>query len=391
VSVENKPNYRIYALVIGEIIPAGKFFDCEIKMMNFGEQQKRNFSPIQSAFSETDNAGSYSTYATSLPYIDPLRIKSEYVIICDIKESDVKAALGGAIRRIDKICRFLTVAYSEDFRTKFNRNRNFLAYLYQVNKIYFLKEDEQEQDIDFKLESGYTYLPNRPEFNEWRCPETAKFLEDIFYFHDEVLERSIKYLYRSSVGIFINDSPEKIALDHFKSIEIIINHLGDGVRGFKNRLDVVAKMIKLTKEEKEKVEKCWNDRSKYSDTAHPSLYDQAERYPNQFPIPSNVNYPHGFTDSIAADVCIKYFLYVKNLFNIDIEDPFSDEKECLGTVNAQWESNHLFFRTPEKDKKKMKKSILKHFISEFEVEEKDIIEISIIDKNKAILMTEYKV
>ncbi len=389
-SFENKPNYRVYALVIGEIIPTGKIFDCEIIKMNFEEQKKRSFSPIQSIFSEDNESDFYKTYATSLPYIDPLRIRSEYIIVCDIEEYDEKAALGGAIRRIEKICRFLTLAYAEDFKNKFNRERNFLAYLYQVNKIYLLKEDE-EQDIDFKLESGYTYLPNRPEFSEWRHKEAGKFLQDVFYFHDEILERSIKYLYNSSIGIFIKDSPEKIALDHFKSIEIIVNYLGGGVRGFKNKLDVVAKKIDLTEEEKEKVRRCWDDRSKYSDTAHPSFYDQAERYPNQFPIPSNVNYPHGFTDSIAADVCIKYFFYAKNLFNIDIEEPFSDEKECLGTVNAQWESNHLFFRTPEKDVEKLKKNILEHFIGEFKIERKNVLEIAMANKNKVILRTKYKI
>ncbi len=261
-----KPNYRIYALVIGEVIQPGNLFGCEIRKMTFEEQESRSFSPIQSSFSEIDDPEFYPTYATSLPYIDPVFIKSEYVIICDIKERDEKAALGGAIGRIDRICRFLTFAYSEDFKNKFNRDRNLEPYLYQVNKIYSLDQNGNESEIDFKLESGHIYLPKRPEFNEWRHQNTPNFLEEIFNFHDNVLERATKYLYRSSIGSFIKDSPEKIALDHIKSIEIIINSLSNE-RDFGKRLKEAATKINLTSEEQATINKCWEDRSKYSDTA----------------------------------------------------------------------------------------------------------------------------
>lgn len=66
-----------------------------------------------------------------------------------------------------------------------------------------MNESGDELDTDLKLESGHIYLPNRPELNQWRDKNTQKFLEIIFNFHDEVLERAIKYLYRSSIGYFI--------------------------------------------------------------------------------------------------------------------------------------------------------------------------------------------
>ena len=385
----NKPNYRVYALVIGEVIKIGKVFDCEIRKIELEEQKKRIFLPIQGVFSENDN---YNTYATSLPYIDPLRIKSEYAIICDIEEYDENAALGGAIRRIDRICRFLTLAYSEDFRNKFNRNSNFLPYLYQVNKIYSINNKGEEGELNFKLESGHIYLPNRPELSEWRCQTTDKFLEEAFNFHNETLERAIKYLYRSSIGNFIKDSPEKIALDHFKSIEIIIKSLsGKKKKDFKKRVEIAAEKIKLDDEERNKINQYWDSRSKYSDTAHFSPYDQAERYPNQFPLPSNVNYPYSFTDSIAVNVCVKYFFYVKNLFNIDIEELFPNEEECLGEVNSQWESNHLWFQTLEKDTSKIKRNILECFVRKYNIKKEDISEITLMSNKKAVLRTKYNI
>ena len=47
------------------------------------------------------------------------------------------------------------------------------------------------------------------------------------------------------------DSPEKVALDHFKSIEIIINSLSKK-REFKARLAEVVGIIGITPEEQKK-------------------------------------------------------------------------------------------------------------------------------------------
>lgn len=385
---QEKPNYRIYTLIIGKIIPVGEFFGCQIKKMTFSEQEQRKFNPIQSEFSEINDVEFYNTYATSLPYIDPLKIKSEYVIIYDIKEYGTEAALGSAIKYIDRICRFLTIAYAEDFKNKLNRDdRNLEPYLYQVNKIYKLDKDKNEFEIDFKLKSGHFYLLNGPGSNDWGHSETKKFLEEIFYFRDEILERAIKYLFRSSIGYFVNDSPEKIALDHIKSIEIIINSLSKK-DSFCKRLKEAAFKINLSEEEKKKIIKCWDDRNNYSDTAHPAPFDQAERYPNQFPIPSNVEYIHSFHDGIAINVCIKYFFYKRSIFYIDIDDEFYDEAsgEHLGEVNTQWESNHLFFETKEKNKKTLKQKVIKYFAVEYNIPETNIFDVTSTPGNKVITL-----
>lgn len=391
----DKPNYRIYALIIGEIIPEGNFFGCEIRKITFTEQRRRKFSPIQSVFSEIRDTKYYKTYATSLPYIDPIRIKSKYVVVCDINEHESKAALGGAIRKIDRLCRFLSIVYVEDAKKKFNRERfGLLPYLYQVNKIYSLNATGDEINTNLKLESGHIYLPNRPELKKWRDKNTPKFLENIFNFHDDVLERAVKYLYRSSIGYFVLDSPEKIALDHFKSIEITINSLSKK-KEFKQRLEETAKKIDLTDEEKKEILKMWDDRSSYGDVAHPSPYDQAERYPNQFPIPSNVQYPRGGFDSIAVNVCLKYFTYRKSLFSIDIDEPFTytddsgnkkSTENTLSEVNTQWESNRLCFSTSERNKTALKQKLKKEFAKEYKINETDILEIKIEPGRKKVVL-----
>lgn len=392
----DKPNYRIYALIIGGIIPEGNFFGCTIEKMTFAEQRRRNFSPIQSIFSEISETKHYKTYATFLPYIDPIRMKSNYVIIYDINEQEPEAALGGSMRVIDRIVRFFSIVNVEDAKKKFNREYfGMQPYLYQVNKIYSLNENGDEISIDFKLESSHIYLPNRPELKKWRDENTAKFLDDMFRFYDDVLERAIKYLYRSSIGHFVLDSPEKIALDHFKSIEIIVSALSKK-KQFRQRLEEVANKIDLTHKEKEGILKMWNDRSQYGDIAHPSPYDRSEQYPNQFPIPSGVWYQGAF-DSIAVNVCLKYFIYRKSIFFIELQEPWSytdssghkkNTENTFSEVVVQWgrKSNCLIFYTSEQNKGKLKQKLKKGFAEQYKINETDILEIKIEPDNKEVVL-----
>lgn len=389
--------YRIYALIHGETLPRGKIFECEIRKMTFGEQKQRNFSPIQSVFSEGENFNYYKTYVTSLRYVDSVRIKSKYVIICDIEEDKPSDALGGAIKEIDRACRFLSLACLEDIKREFGRDRgNFEPYIYQVNKIYLLDEKDEEYDINFKLESGHIYLPNRPEFTDWRDSDTVQFLKEIYQFRDKTFERALKYLYRSSIGRFLLDSPEKIALDHFKSIEIIVNSLSNK-REFKDKLIEAGEKIELTPEEKERIIGLWEDRSKYGDIAHPSKYDQTERYPNQFPLPSGVWYTSGIFDHTAANVILKYFNYKRRLFLVEIDKPFTytdklgkqkSTEDSFIDVYTPWgdDVNHLQFHTNEKNKRLLKQKMKKKFAEKYKIPEENILEISLGSGKKSAIL-----
>ena len=392
--------YRIYALIHGQTLPQGEIFGCEIKKMGFKEQSKRKFSPIQSVFSENEMTKHYKTYVTSLPYVDPVRIKSEYVIICDIEEDKPNAALGGAIKRIDRIVRFLSLTQLEDVKRKFGRNRgSFQPYVYQVNKIYSLDKVGDESVVDYKLESGHMYLPDRPEQTEWGDPGTEKFLKEAYNFHDKILERALKYLYRSSIGYFVLDSKEKIALDHFKSIEIIVNFLGKKrVSGkkttFNEKLEDVATKIRITDKEKGRIKNFSDERSKYGDVAHPSRFDEVERYPNQFPTPSNTRYSGGTFDSVAPSVLLKYYQYIKGIYVVDIDDP-SDRKDSgsnKGKFTKVYEIsfsgptylNHLIFYSSEKDKQKLTRELKSAFIKKFRLTEESIAEMRILPGKEGV-------
>ena len=384
-------HYRVYALIHGHILTEGDIFDCRIEKISFANQKKRKFTPLLSKFSNNIDEEFHKTYVTFLPYVDTLKIKSEHVIICALSEKDIESALGGAIRKIDKISRFLTFANLEDVKNKHGRNLgHFEPYVYQVNKIYKIEPNGEETEVTPRIESGFVYLPNRPEANKWRDPETEKFLKDSYNFDDEVFQRALKYLYGSATGNMVSNSPEKVALDHIKSLEIIIDSLTEK-GSFKARLAEAAKKLNLLPEEIEAIEKFWTDRSKYSDTAHPAPFDRSEMYPNQFPIPDGVMYSGGVFDPVASNVLIKYYHYKNSFFKIDlvlIDGKIADEssEDELSEIyslspNGLNHQNHYGFYTTETDRNKLKHKIKKAFSKKTGLELDQIEEIKELQKS----------
>ncbi len=392
--------YRIYALLHGETLPVGKIFECEIQKMSFAEQEKRKFSPIKSEFAKVreEEKEFQKTYVTSLPYVDPLKVTSEYVIFTDLEEQKPGDALGGAIQTIERVARFLSLTHLEDIKRKFGRNRgSFLPYIYQVNKIYELEEDGSETEVDYSLVSGHVYLPNRPEQTTWRNDTTAQFLDEIYKFHDETLERALKYLYRSSIGYLVLDSVEKMALDHFKSIEIIVKELGvkkiNGKKtSFLQKLEDVSQKIGITDDEKETIKRFWDERSTYGDVAHPSPFEQT--YPNQFPVPSNTRYSGSGFDAVAPSVVLKYYKYVKGIYIVDIDEPSVDDgrEVSSGSFSIIYEisfwgptkRNRLVYHTFEKDKHRLKNELMKAFANEFKVDLKEIVEVEMLPRDASV-------
>lgn len=383
-------NIRVYALILGEVIVPGNYMGCQIKEMEFEEQVKRKFKPIQGIFLQRLTKR-YDTYATYLPYIDPLKLKSNYVIVYDSYETDVKMALGDAAKNIDRVCRYLSIGMLQDIKNSVGEKyANFYPYLYQLVKIYKLNIDNEEVDTRFKITNSSIRYPRRPEKNVWNDKKTVIFLKNIINLHDTTLERALKYLYRSSIGTMLLDSPEKVALDHFKSIEIIINSLSNK-DNFKDRLKEVKSILNLSDDDERKINVLWNERSKFGDIAHPSKIDQVERYPNQFPPLSNVRYT-GLVDSIAGKICLKYYEYKRSIFTIDIERAtIKSLEKRLGIVNHGSDSNHYIFFTEEKNKEFLENEIKRALIKELNVKPGDIKEYKLFPgKTSAILRVEVK-
>jgi len=362
--------FRIYALIHGQTLPLGKIADCEIRRMDSSEQKRRGFSPIQYEFSE--NRDGYTSYATSLPFVDPMKLCSNYIVVFDIEEYDAKSALGGAVRAFDNLCSRLFLAGVRDYKSTIDRYIGE-TYLYQISKVYQLDENGNEQDAPLVLQSGHIFLPNRPDRNEWQKEESKEFLEKILDFKDPVFSKALKYLYSSSVGHFRLASFEKVALDHFKSIELIVNTLSKK-KTFKERANEAGKLLELTADEIEEIKKYWDARSN-GDIAHSHHHDPVAFYPNQFPLPTGgMEYPWAHLDRLNLVVLLKYYDVRRRCFHIDVHEPYGNDSSppTLGAVNEHSECNRLFFETNTKDKTDVIKELKSEFCKSFTVDEKDL-------------------
>lgn len=348
----------------GQTLPTGIIQDCEIKEVSFEEQAKRKFSPIKYEFLKDDN---YETYMTSVPFVDPMKIYSKYVITCDVKERDYKGALGCAIKKFDKVCSTLFLSGIRDTYLKHNQYSGE-TYIYQINRVYLIDEKDNECDVGLDLKSGHIYLPNRPERNKWFNKDTEEFMNKVFNFKDPIFKKALKYLYGSSLGHFKLNSPEKIALDHFKSVELIINCFSKK-DNFKDRVSEAGPELDLTPEEIKRIKKYWDDRSN-GDIAHSTYDDPVSFYPNQFPEPKGMQYNWSFSDNLAKKILLNYFNLRNRFFLIDIEKPYEQKEELtLGLINN--DCNHLFFQTNTETKQELLNEVKKKFIDEFGLNKKD--------------------
>lgn len=358
--------YRVYALIHGQTLPIGKIDDCEIKQMDFNEQLIRNFSPIKYEFPLKEE---YETYMTSVPFVDPVKMYSKHVIIYDIEEYDYCAALGGAIRKFDKICASLFISGVRDIHLK-HKLYSGEPYLYQINKVYLIDDKNQECDIEIDLKSNHIYLPNRPERSEWLNEDTGDFLNKIYDFKDPIFKKALKYLYSSAIGHYKLNNHEKIALDHFKSIELIVNCLSSK-KSFKERVGEAGPELDLNEDEIKKIKKYWDDRSN-GDIAHSTYHDPVSFYPNQFPEPTGMQYNWSFSDSLARKILLKYFNFRNRFFLIDIEEPFNQTKNLSFGINkGNGECNHLFFQTNTKQKNMLINEVKNKLIEIFGLDKKD--------------------
>ncbi len=365
---QRKPRFRVYALIHGEVLPYTEINGATIQKMSFEEQEKRKFAPIETTIREGEAAitSEWTTYVTSLRYVDYLRIKSEHVCWSDFYDDNPLSAIGGAFRKFEDLSKVLFFTNDHDKFLTHSRHAGS-TYVFQIMKVYELDENGEEKEVEYELTNGYCFLPNRPDFNTWRNEESEVFLKEVLQFKDPIFQKSLAYFYRSSIGHFNQFNHEKIALDHFKSMEVIINSLSRKKK-FLERLTETAVLIKLTQEEQDRIKKLWGERSN-GDVAHAKTYDIARAYPNQFPLPQGVDYSGPFPDSVAETVLYKYYEYIKRMYNIEVEyDSFySSITGELYTINAGSECNRYGFSVNKCSKNETIKKLKAAWVKEFSV------------------------
>lgn len=388
--------YKIYAKILGNVLPNQIFEigNCKIEKMSYREQRKRKFRPLQGWTSVETSTGEQKKkikYYLQFPNGADFRImKSDFVISTVLNCSDDNEAIGLAEIEFNTLIGSLMLYMRTWWPQKFPKDTNrFSGYDFQICKVYKIIGEKEIEIKDPKPISTSSSMCSNPSFSEPLDPKT---LQSYLGCRNEVFGKALKYFTNGVRGFSFNLPEEKIFLDLFKSIELVINSFKTRSRKFKQKLKSVASKLDLTEDEKNKIIEFWTIRSK-GDFAHARKRQISLSLPPQYPISSDCNLFINYDELIQINqkVIVNYFNFIKDRYIISIKKPESGEGynnlnhviESFPLV-TRWDNGYFEFKTEEKDKHKLT-NMLKNKMSEYlKVSKKNIWVVS--NKNNEIVL-----
>jgi len=215
--------YKVYAKILGHVLPEEKLEigDCKIEKMSYREQKERNFQPLRGWKVREFNMN-YMTF----PRGSDFRImRSNFVISTIIDTGGSNEALGFAEDIFDKIIGVFMLYMNYWWLERYPRSKNrFSGYDYQICKLYEIVNDKEIEVKDLGPISSSSSMCRYPEFKEL-TNDFEKITDQYLSCKDEIFERSLEYFVDGIRGINLFLPEEKIFLDLFKSIELIIKGL----------------------------------------------------------------------------------------------------------------------------------------------------------------------
>ncbi len=365
--MKSTSKYRIYAKIIGYILPKEKLKigDCFIVTMTQEEQKNRHFSPLAVKNPESIVTTDYKSFLIPVRTSDSRIIKSQIVTYTDISYPDLGGVLGVAIGRFDRLVVSLSLSASSLFERKHNRYL-FKPYDYQICKIYQIVNDkEKEVDEDKIFFGGSVSQINLPIENNF--DEEGKDLINRIYKTDiYTVSKSLEYFLEARRLFHQGFLLDKVILDLAKSVEVLTKIFTG--RYFPNRLESMSKTIGLSNEIKKDILKLWKKRNK-EDVAHADLFDQRGYLPPQFPIPSRTNFQSDAFD-IVSQTILKFFIFFHGIVQVKVR-----RKAEFGKMNNIVRVNNqdiFIFNSDEKNKIKLTIALKKKLASTLSKTPRDI-------------------
>ena len=368
--METQYKFRVYAKILGYMLPSERFSikECVIEKMSLGEQKRRKFEPINTQTKGPNPSSFYKSYVSFGVLLDTRIFKTEYVVYTDISTNRNEAShlLGLAVRRFDKVIGALSLASSMWFAKKYNRDPLYKGTTYQLSRIYELVQGKERSFGNLNLYRGGGSQINLPDakanFNEI----DLQFIEQILNSNDKVFLKSKKYLLAGEDALYKGLPPEKIILDHMKSIEIIVKSFSKK-RNFRAQLQKCAKEILLTDQEQNEILQLWKNRSN-GDIAHSTKTSRADFLPPQFPIPSDAVFIP-FPSDLTVRVLLKYLQYKKGEVSVVMSNDTWHKEGSLINVNM----GSYYIYKPMKQERRVVHYAKKAIAAYFDVKYRKII------------------
>ena len=382
--------YKVYAKILGYVLPSRSFeiAGCKIERMSYKEQQKRRFRPLK-GWAVRERKMNYLTF----PRGADLRIfKSNFVVSTMLECRGLNEAIGLAERKFNNLIGALMLHMYYWWTNKHpNKRIRFSEYDYQICKVYEIINGEEKELRDLKPVSSGANMCHYPAFTDL-IDNFKDQMEEFMSCKEEIFRKSLKYFVNGVRGIHSQLPEEKIFLDLFKSIELVINQLGGKrIKRFKSKAQFAGRKLHLEKEEVDKIKQLWTIRSR-GDFAHAR---KRENYlPPQWPNPSDCDLFVNYFDliSLSQRILVKYFDYIKNKYTVLINPPNSsylDDRNLTFAVSSNilctsWDNGHFEIKISERNKRKLSWFIKKEVAKELKV---SISQVKILEHqgNKIVL------
>jgi len=379
--------YKVYAKILGYVLPDEnlEIGDCKIEKMSYREQRERNFQHLKGRKLREFNMN-YMTFPRGADF---RILRSNFVVSTLLESSSPNGAIGLAEMRFDKLIGVLMLYMHNWWLNKHpERKIRFSNYDYQICKLYEIVDTKEIEIKDLRPISASASMCHYPAFKEL-TDDFRKIIEYYINCQDEIFEKSLKYFTNGIKGLYSQLPEEKVFLDLFKSIELIINNFQrKRTNKLRTKLNYAAKRLNLNKIDRDKISLFWDTRSR-GDIAH--ARKRKNYLPPQYPIPSDCELFINYSDLIdlSQKVIINYFNYIKGRYEILINP---SEYKDLGLENGltqvltSWDSNFVF-TTKERNKRRITPLIKKEMAKKYKI---NVHEIRVLEsrKDKLILKLE---
>jgi len=368
--------YKVYAKILGYVLldESLEIGNCKIERMSYREQKERSFQPLRGWKLRKFNMN-YMTFPRGADF----RImRSSFVISTIIDADGSNEALGSAEDIFNKIIGVFILYMNYWWLEKYPKSKHrFSDYDYQICKLYEIADDKEIEVKDLRTVSSHASMCHYPAFKEL-TDDFKNITDQYLSCEDEIFKKSLEYFVDGIRGINLLLPEEKLFLDLFKSIELIIEGLKIKRKKFTDRLRNGLKKLGLDNTEIDEIIRFYKIRSN-GNFAHARV--KRFGYPFQYPRPHDSGFLFDISQLqyLSHKVLINYFNFIKDRYEVLINNS-SYKNLGLGDQLIQiietlpigiW--NHKFvFNTKERDKRKLNSLIKKEFAREFKINIKQI-------------------
>ena len=365
--------YKVYAKILGHVLPEKglEIGNCKIEKISYREQKERNFRSL-SGWKLREYNMNYMTFPRGADF---RVMRSNYVISTIIEKSNPNQALGLAVFLFDKIIGALMLYMDDWWLEKHPIIKNRLSeYDYQICKLYEIIDGKEIEVKNFGPASSGASMCHYPT-SENLTDSFKKITDQCINCKDEIFERSMEYFVSGIKGMRLFLPEEKIFLDLFKSIEIIIEGLKIKRKKkklvFKDKLRIGLKKLELDNTEIEEALKFYDIRCA-GNFAHAGT--RRINYMFQYPVPHDGGFLFDTNQlkHLSHKILVNYFKHIKDRYeilinNLRYNDMGSEDKLVQVIENFPIDSwNHIFaLNSREKDKHKLTYLVKKEFAQTF--------------------------